>query len=41
MLVMEAPFFETEVERIDQTMRKDGGKREAADWGKGYLQSNF
>ena len=33
-------FFEREIRRMEQTVTKEGGKREVPDLGKGYLQSS-
>ena len=40
-LVMELPFLETEMERMKQMMRKEGGQREVPAWSQGYDSQIF
>ena len=41
MLVMEPPFLETEMERMKQMLRKEGGQREVLAWSQGYDSQSF
>ena len=38
---MELPFLETELERMKQMMRKEGGQREVPAWSQGYDSQIF
>lgn len=40
-LVMEPLFLETEMERMKQIMRKEGGQREVPAWSQGYGSQSF
>lgn len=41
LLVMEPPFLETEMERMKQMLREEGGQREVPAWSQGYDSQSF